>query len=761
MTSDSPLSPVGPSRWPVYRNIVGRTAIPDLTEKHTIEKLLRQQTALANFGSFAFGENNIQKVLAEAARTCAKCSNAPYAKICRYRAATNDLIIEAAYGWQDGVMGTVVSAADESTTQGRAFLTGKPVILQDLSENLTYALPAFYAQHKIVATADVLIKGSGEPWGVLEIDSTSAHAFDEHDIDFLTGFANVIAETVGTAERTSVLRAAIEQMKSLIVDKDRLLDDKDKMADELRRHIVSRTQADEEFRQMQDRLRQAVAAGNVGLWDWDLRTNRVRYSVEWKSQIGYDEKEISDDVEEWRSRIHEEDLEETLRVIDAYRADQTSAYQAKYRFRHKNGTYRHILSRGLIIPDDDGSPVRFFGSHVDLTEFTELQAQFQQIQKMESVGRLAGGIAHDLNNILTVVIGSADLMLVTGQTKDPARVHVERILQAGNHAAGLTRQLLAFSRQQLLKLEVVNLTNVVAEIQPMLCRLIGENIELVAVPSDGLGNVLADAGQIGQVIVNLVVNARDAMPSGGTLTIAAENVDVSDAYAREHPSIKPGPHVVLAVSDTGTGMDETVLSKIFDPFFTTKKVGEGTGLGLSTVYGIVKQCDGHIWAYSQPGQGTTFKIYFPLVDELVAEAKEETESALDVRGETILVVEDQSEVRDIAVDVLKLAGYAVLSAGNGMEALSIINREDQHIHLMITDLVMPGMSGLDLASTVSQSHPGIKILYTSGYSEHAILQQGVPGGPSRFIDKPYSVLSLRRKVRSVLDAEPQCAPTKP
>jgi len=389
-----------------------------------------------------------------------------------------------------------------------------------------------------------------------------------------------------------------------------------------------------------------------------------------------------------------------------------------------------------------------------LEELERTQDQLVQAQKMEAIGRLAGGVAHDFNNLLTAIIGYSEFLLASFDHGDPRRKDVEEIKKAADRAAALTRQLLAFSRKQVLQLQVLDLNAIISNMEKMLRRLIGEDIELVTVLDPALGRVKADPGQIEQVLMNLAVNARDAMPQGGKLTIETMNAYLDEDYARRHVDVQPGPHVMLAVSDTGVGMDAGTQAHLFEPFFTTKQVGQGTGLGLSTVYGIVKQSNGHIWVYSEPGHGTTFKIYLPMVEEVVELAEERTPvAAISQTGvEAVLLVEDNDDVRDLARRVLLQHGYSVLEARDGEEALLICERHEGPVHLLVTDVVMPGgLSGRQLAERLAALYPGMKVLYMSGYTDNAIVHHGVLEPGMAFLQKPFSPDVLVCKVREVLD----------
>jgi PAS domain S-box-containing protein len=388
----------------------------------------------------------------------------------------------------------------------------------------------------------------------------------------------------------------------------------------------------------------------------------------------------------------------------------------------------------------------------DVSERKRMEAQFLQAQKMEAIGQLAGGIAHDFNNLLTIIKGYSQLSLMELKEGAPLRENIEEINKASDRASDLTYQLLAFSRRQILEMRVLDLNALLPGVERMLRRVIGEDIELVTRLAEDLGRVKSDQGQIEQVIMNLAVNARDAMHAGGKLTIETANAELDEAYARAHVAVTPGRYVMLSVSDTGVGMTPEVRGRVFEPFFTTKERVKGTGLGLSTVYGIVKQSGGNIWVYSEPGKGTTFKIYLPRVDEPLEEVVERVVGGELHRGdETILVVEDNDEVREVAVRILSGQGYKVLEASQGLDAFLICTEHDGPIHLLLTDVVMPKMSGRELAERLGSIRPRIKVLYMSGYTGNAIVHHGVLEKGMNYIQKPFAVEALARKVREVLD----------
>jgi signal transduction histidine kinase len=386
-------------------------------------------------------------------------------------------------------------------------------------------------------------------------------------------------------------------------------------------------------------------------------------------------------------------------------------------------------------------------------ERVQLEQQLRQSQKMEAIGSLAGGIAHDFNNLLTVINGYSELLLQTLSASDPQRDNVVQIKEAGGRAASLTRQLLAFSRRQVLEPKVLDLNAVVTNLDKMLQRLLGEDIDLAPILKPGLGRVKADPGQIEQVIMNLAVNARDAMSDGGKLTIETANADLDGQYTAQHITVPPGPHVMLAVSDTGHGMDAETQQRIFEPFFTTKGPGKGTGLGLATVYGIVKQSGGFIWVYSEPGKGTTFKIYLPRVEETALSIEPRMALNESLRGsETVLLAEDHENVRKLVASILKSNGYTVLEASNGAEALQLCEQHPEPIHLLISDVVMPVMSGRETASKMVARHPNLKVLFFSGYTDDAIVRHGIMEAGIAYLQKPFTPNVLLRKVREVLES---------
>ncbi len=481
----------------------------------------------------------------------------------------------------------------------------------------------------------------------------------------------------------------------------------------------------------------------------DASGNRMYNSPSYGKILGYtvEELQLTSPVDQ----IHPQDrelIEEASR--EAFRGN--SGRRIEYRMRHKDGTWRILESTSSPVRNAAGEVEKLVIVNRDITDRKRLEEQFRQAQKMEAVGQLSGGVAHDFNNILGVIIGYGEILQENLPVENPLRRSADAVLSAGHRGAALTRQLLAFSRQQVLDSKVLDLNAVVLDMESMLRRLIGENIDLTSKPDQELGRVKADQGQIEQVIMNLAVNARDAMPEGGKLMIETANTEMDATFVRRYPyPVKPGPYVLLTVSDTGIGMDAATRSRIFEPFFTTKQKGQGTGLGLSMVYGVVKQSDGYIDVYSEPGIGTTFKIYLPRVDGVVEGGKPQAPLASALRGnETVLLVEDEAALRLLTKNLLEICGYTVLEAKNGAEALDISQRHAGPIDLLLTDVVMPGISGRVLADQLTQLRPQIKVVFTSGYTGQTVGAHGILDPGSVFLQKPFTRDALARKLREAL-----------
>ena len=449
--------------------------------------------------------------------------------------------------------------------------------------------------------------------------------------------------------------------------------------------------------------------------------------------------------------IHPDDREAFSIKMTETLAQPGQPVSQEVRFQHADGAYRIMEGVGVNRLGDPSVGAIVVNAR-DITERRRLEDQLRQAQKMEAVGQLAGGVAHDFNNLLTAILGYANLMLDDLPQQDPMRQDLIEIQSAGERAASLTRQLLAFSRRQMLQPQVVDINTLVRQLEKLLRRLINEDVELVTALGADLVPVRVDPASVEQILVNLSVNARDAMPLGGRLTIETANVDLDDAYALTHATMAPGRYVMLAVGDTGQGMDEATRARVFEPFFTTKEQGKGSGLGLATVYGIVKQSGGYIWVYSEPDHGTVFKVYLPPVESRTTERPVEVDRRGDVKPgwETVLLVEDEDAVRALAREVLRRHGYVVLVARHGVDALRMAERHTDDIHLLITDVVMPHMSGRETAERLTTVRPNMKVLFMSGYTDHALMHRELTPGAAT-LQKPFTPEAFARKVREVLD----------
>jgi PAS domain S-box-containing protein len=514
-----------------------------------------------------------------------------------------------------------------------------------------------------------------------------------------------------------------------------------------------RDRATRALQQSEERLRLALDSARMGIWYWSVEHNTLTWDENLRRLYGLGPADAVTSYEQFIGRVYPEDREFVSRSVQ-HALETGESLDYEFRILLPDGRVRWIADLGRVGRGLDGKPLYLTGVCLDVTERHASEERLRQSHRMESVGRLAGGVAHESNNQMSVVLGAASFILRRSDLPQAVREDVEHIRKAAERTSAVTAQLLAFSRRQILRPTVIDLNSLVTNWETVLRRTMGEDCTVVLRPGDRVPPIRADAGRLEQVLLNLTLNARDAMPRGGTLTVETFVASLSEDYARTRPGImvRPGTYAVLAVTDTGHGMDQETLGHVFEPFFTTKGVGHGTGLGLSTVYGIVKQSDGYVWAYSEPGQGSTFKVYLPVVgpEETVTPAS----ASIPVRagqGEWVLLVEDDESVRKVARRALEGGGYRVLEAANGADALALLGDADGGIGLVLTDVVMPGMSGRELADRIGELRPGTPVLFTSGYTDGDIVRRGLLDPGAAFVQKPFGPETILRVVRERLE----------
>ena len=564
--------------------------------------------------------------------------------------------------------------------------------------------------------------------------------------------ARAVAENRAYHGRENVLVRSNGERRFILEHANPLLDANGRVAGgiNVQVDITDRKRAEAEILEWRNRYEAAIQATGQVLYVWDTATSTVQWGGNTHEVLGCRPGDLPVTLPGWLDLIHPDDLAAFNRACEQTTATRDPV-RIEYRVRRKDGRFIHIDDRGRFL-SADGQTTRIVGFLSDVTATRQIEEQYRQAQKMEAIGKLAGGIAHDFNNLLTIINGYSEIVLGMLDSREESHSLVEEVKKAGERAAGLTRQLLAFSRRQMLHQRTLNLSGVVSDLGKMLHRVLGEDIELVLKPGRNLMKVQADPGQIEQVIMNLAVNARDAMPTGGTLIIETANVELSPGRGEAGAEIRPGRYVALTVSDTGCGIPEEIREHIYEPFFTTKKPGQGTGLGLATVYGIIKQSEGHVSFESQVGRGTTFRVYLPAVGA-ASSFIDKVAAPNDLPGgdETILLVEDEVSVRAMTRLLLQRLGYDVLVAGNAEQAIAAFQNSSKPVELLLTDVVMPGLSGRVIAEELQALDPRLRVLFMSGYTDDAVVRHGVEQDEVHFLAKPYTVTALAKTVRAALD----------
>jgi signal transduction histidine kinase/CheY-like chemotaxis protein len=670
----------------------------DNAEKRLLLRAL-QQTVISALGEFALVSNDLQSLLQQAVMLAAQSLEVEYCCLLELEPGRRTMLVRAGVGWKPGVVGETRISADPQLQPGFTLTAGEPVVVRDARLETRFRSPEFQQEHGVVSSITVGISGYGEAFGVLGAYTTRLRAFSEDEVHFLFSIGTVLAMAVAR-------KNAEAQMEKLAA-----------------------------FARLNPNPAMELAADG---------------SITYCNEAG---------LRLTRSIALERPRE--LLPTNIANLVQTALAGGP----NKLTLETQVQGRTLAWSFHPVRTIRMVHAYVDdITERLNLQSQLRQSQKMECVGQLAAGVAHDFNNLLTIMQGHAGMLLAKSSHSPELLEAAQAIFFASERAANLTRQLLMFSRKNVMQPKALDLREVVSQMTRMLQRLLGETIVLSFTPPPRLPLVHADSGMIEQVIMNLAVNARDAMPAGGTLTISTSAVAVEPEFLPRHPEARLGSFVCLQVTDTGCGMDRATLARIFEPFFTTKEAGKGTGLGLATVYGIVKQHEGWIEVQSEPRRGTTFSLFFPAAEEIATIRERPVDTAEPVRGgtETILVVEDEPVIRELAQVILQDCGYQVLQAESGREALWVWEERGRAIDLVLTDVVMPdGISGMELAQRLLATNPNVKIIFASGYSMDNFDPEFVQKMHAGFLQKPYTHLTLARAVRECLDGklEPAISPT--
>jgi PAS domain S-box-containing protein len=701
----------------------------DVTERkraeEAVKRLSQENAVMAEIGRVISSTLNIEEVYERFSEEVHKLISFDRIQIVTMNPQDNTITIAYSTGLdvpgrRSGDTIPLTGTVAQEIIRTRSSQLVQPNNIEELANQSPVLLPSFQAGLQSMIFVPLISKD--QVFGVLSLRATKPHAYADHDLKLVESIGDLIAGAIANAQLYS-----------------------------------ERKQMGEALRKGEERFRDLYDHAPLGYHEYDAEgritsVNRTDFEM-----LGYTAEEMIGHPM-WEFNIEGEALRD--QVLAKLAGTSPPGRNLERTYRKKDGSTLPVLVEDRLILDQNGRIKGIRSTIQDITarkqaeeDKASLREQLRQSQKMEAIGKLAGGVAHDFNNLLTVIHGYSELMLNSLDQDSRLRQDVQEIMHASDRASSLTRQLLAFSRKQVLQPQVLDLNADVSNMDKMLRRMIGEDIELVTLLVKDLGRIKADPGQIEQVLLNLAVNAKDAMRNGGKLTIETANVKLDENYARSHVGVTPGNYVMLSMSDTGVGMTPETKERIFEPFFTTKEKGKGTGLGLSTVYGIIQQSGGNIWVYSEPGLGTTFKIYLPTIEGDTESFRPAAVPTKLLQGsETVLLVEDEEMVRKLACTVLEKNGYRVLEASSGDKALDVVRGQNgNHIHLMVTDVVMPGMSGRQLADRLVSLRPELKVLYMSGYTDNAIVHHGVLDPGIAYIQKPFTPDALATKVREILD----------
>ncbi len=674
--------------------------------EHEANARVRQQEAVAELGCHALAGEDLATLIPAAVQVVSEQLNVSLVALTQ-RDLDGRLRYRAGTGWRAGAMEATLAEAGADSHSGFTLMKNGPLVFEDLHAETRFRPRPVLFDHHVTSGVSVLVQGNGHPWGVLAAYSPERRHFSPSDLHFLQGVANVLA--------AALLRERTER--------------------ELRRNEM--------------RFRRLSGSHLFGYLEADEKGTILAANATLLDMLGYTEADLNEGRLSWSAFVPPRLADSMTHALD--RLAESGVYNPfEKAFLHRDGREIPILCGGAMLEGEERPRLAAF--ILDLTTQKKLEAELVQAQKMEAVGRLAGGVAHDFNNMLAVINGYGDLLASRLPQDDPLQGYVHPIKEAGKRAADLTQQLLAFSRKQVLRQEVFHLDEVVGAIHKLLRRLIGEDIELSIRCAPGTGAVRADPAQIEQVVMNLALNARDAMPDGGRLSVEVENLSLARPYPLNGAAVPPGDYITLAVTDNGVGMSRDTLDHLFEPFFTTKEMGKGTGLGLATTYGVVKQSGGYIEVTSEEGRGSRFRILLPRVEEAAPVAASPAMEPLKRGTETVLLVEDEAMVREFVRETLRECGYRVLEARDGREALRLSETTPEPIHLLLTDVVMPTMNGRALAEALAVPRPDTKVIFMSGYTDDEALRGDVATDHVTFLQKPVSPVRLSETVRRALDA---------